>query len=210
MYIVSHQGYWENFAEKNTRVAFEQSFALGFGAETDVRDRDGELVISHDMADEKCMKVEELFEIYQRFGKGLYLALNIKADGLQAELKKLLLAYEVKNYFVFDMAVPDGMVYARKDFSIYTRHSDFETIPAYYELAQGIWLDEVLGHWITDDVIYKHLSAGKSVCIVSPELHKRDNRAEWEHYRDLEQKIGKDQLMLCTDFPKQAQAFFNE
>ena len=58
MEILSHRGYWKNEGEKNTKIAFERSFQLGFGTETDIRDYKGELVISHDIADSSCMKLE--------------------------------------------------------------------------------------------------------------------------------------------------------
>lgn len=209
MIVLSHRGYWKEPLEKNTRMAFERSFALGFGTETDIRDRNGRLVISHDMPDDGAMPVEVFFEIYKRHNPALPLALNIKADGLQAELKRLLTACGIENYFVFDMAVPDGLLYCRQQFKAYTRHSEYESTPPYYEWAQGVWLDEFNGHWITDAVIEQHLAQGKQVCIVSPDLHKRDYRQEWQHYRRLEEKIGVNRIMLCTDFPEQAREFFN-
>lgn len=210
MIILSHRGYWREVAEKNSRISFERSLDLGFGTETDIRDYAGNLVISHDMANESSMPVEDFFTIYRSYGKALPLALNIKADGLQSELMRLLQYFDITNYFVFDMAVPDGLSYVRKNFKTFTRHSDFEPVPAFYELARGIWLDEFQGHWITDAVIEGHIAAGKLICIVSPELHQRDNSNEWNHYRSLEQTIGHDRLMLCTDFPEEAQEFFNE
>jgi hypothetical protein len=209
MVILSHRGYWKEVLEKNTKSAFELSFALGFGTETDIRDHDGQLVISHDMANENSMLAEEFFKIYRTLGNGLPLALNIKADGLHQNLKNLLVKYEVENYFVFDMAVPDGLTYANQNFITYTRQSEFEAVPAYYEMAQGIWIDEFYKHWVTDEVIERHLEAGKSICIVSPELHRRDCAVEWNHYRLLEQRIGRDRLMLCTDLPEKAKVFFN-
>lgn len=209
MIILSHRGCWLTATEKNRRTAFTRSFSLGFGTETDVRDRNSKLVISHDMADEHALAVEEFFDIYKNCNQPLPLALNIKADGLQAELKRLLTEYEVDNYFVFDMAVPDGLVYARQQFITYTRHSEYEPEPPYYAMAQGVWLDEFNGHWLTDKVIEQHLAKEKSLCIVSPDLHKRDYQQEWQHYRQLETKIGKNRIMLCTDFPEQAKEFFN-
>ena len=209
MIILSHRGYWKDISEKNTKSAFERSFELGFGTETDIRDHQGELVISHDMANADSIPAEEFFKIYQSIDKPLPLALNIKAAGLQHSLKRLLCKYEVENYFVFDMAVPDGLFYLSQNLRTYTRHSEFESTPAYYEMAQGVWLDEFLSHWITDQIIERHLEAGKSICIVSPELHKRAFEAEWSHYRTLEQRIGRDRVMLCTDFPEKAKDFFN-
>lgn len=209
MIVLSHRGYWLTAAEKNTQTAFTRSFALGFGTETDIRDRNSKLVISHDMADDHALTVEAFFDIYKSHQQPLPLALNVKADGLQAELKRLLTEYEIDNYFVFDMAVPDGLLYVRQQFRTYTRHSEYEPVPPYYELAQGVWLDEFNGHWLEDDVIEQHLANGKSLCIVSPDLHKRDHLQEWQHYRQLESRIGRNKIMLCTDFPEHAQEFFN-
>jgi hypothetical protein len=41
MQILSHRGYWQHPSEKNTEAAFRRSFLLGYGTETDIRDRDG-------------------------------------------------------------------------------------------------------------------------------------------------------------------------
>lgn len=209
MIILSHRGYWLRDEEKNSRQAFERSFSLGFGTETDIRDFDGELVISHDPANKDCMPLAQFFEIYNSYPTRPMLALNIKADGLQEQLQSTLTEFQIDNYFVFDMAVPDALHYARRHLITYTRHSEYESLPAYYELAHGVWLDEFKQHWLTHEVIEQHLAHNKAICIVSPELHKRPYQAEWAHYHDLERKLGKNKLMLCTDLPELAKEFFN-
>lgn len=209
MIILSHRGYWLNVAEKNTREAFERSFSLGFGTETDIRDFEGRLVISHDPANHDCMPLESFFEIYLQYPTRPTLALNIKADGLQKELLRLTTIFGIEDYFVFDMAVPDGLHYLKSSMPTYTRHSEYEPIPPYYALAQGVWLDEFDSHWLTDEVVENHLAIGKKVCIVSPELHKRSYETEWAHYKKLDKKLESDNLALCTDLPKQAEEFFN-
>jgi len=207
--ILSHRGYWLSEAEKNSTVAFERSFELGFGVETDIRDYQGELVISHDLADQNSLSSTSFFELYKRFSSQSMLALNIKADGLQVELKRQLGFFKIDNYFIFDMAVPDGLSYLRHGMKAYTRQSEYEVTPSFYDLATGIWLDEFHDHWLTDNIVQQHILGGKGVCIVSPELHKRPYAKEWLHYRDLERKLGKDTFMLCTDFPEKAKEFFN-
>jgi glycerophosphoryl diester phosphodiesterase len=209
MIILSHRGYWKDDQEKNSAIAFERSFSNGFGTETDVRDFNGRLVISHDPASSECMLLEAFFELYLRYPCHPTLALNVKSDGLQVLLQRQLASYGIKNYFVFDMAVPDGLLYLRSGLVTFTRQSEFEADPAYYDFASGVWLDEFDGHWVSDAVIENHLARGKSLCIVSPELHNRSYEAEWMHYRKLERKIGKDRLMLCTDFPEHAKDYFN-
>lgn len=210
MQIISHRGYWKTQLEKNTLTAFNRSFSMGFGAEIDIRDWDGELVISHDPANRDCIKLINFLKLYLQHPTRPTLAFNIKADGLHSELNRHLRSLEIQNYFVFDMAVPDGLLYVHAGMKTYTRHSEYEPTPPYYEKAYGVWLDEFDSHWLTDEIIEEHFSNGKEICIVSPELHKRSHQKEWQHYRKLEKKLGKNKLMLCTDLPEQAKEFFND
>lgn len=208
MIILSHRGYWKEILEKNLPIAFERSFSLGFGTETDIRDYKGELVISHDTADENCISVKEMFEIYNRYDNTLPLALNIKADGLQIKLKELLEEYKIENYFVFDMSVPDALQYLKQNIKAFTRESEYEKVPSFYDEACGVWLDEFQGHWIDKEVIQKHIENNKQICIVSPDLHKREYQKEWQHYKEIEKELGIDNLMICTDYPEEAKEFF--
>ena len=210
MKILSHRGYWKEITEKNKPIAFERAFSLGFGTETDIRDYKGKLVISHDIADESCTSVKEFFEIYNKYDNTLPLALNIKSDGLQIKLKELLEKYAITNYFVFDMSVPDGLGYLKKDIKTFTRESEYEKVPSFYNEACGIWLDEFKEHWIEKEVIKKHIKNNKQICIVSPDLHKREYKKEWQDYKSIEKKFGINHLMICTDYPEEAKEFFSE
>lgn len=210
MVILSHRGYWKDTIEQNKVVAFERSFSLGIGTETDIRDYNGELVISHDIADRECISVNKFFEIYNNHGDNVPLALNIKADGLQTKLMESLERYNITNYFVFDMSVPDAIQYIKKGLHSFTRGSEYERVPSFYANACGIWLDEFYSHWIDEAVIAKHLSEKKQICIVSPDLHKRNYMNEWRHYKKIEKSLGISNLMICTDHVEEAMRFFSE
>ncbi len=206
MPIISHRGYWKKAEEKNTAIAMERSFSMGFGTETDIRDYKGELVISHDIADESAMPLRQFLDIYSKHDKNLYLALNVKADGLQGKLKILLEEHDIKNYFVFDMSVPDGLGYLKQNLNTFTRQSEYEKEPSFYDQAYGVWLDCFNGDWIDHQIIAKHLSNQKMVCVVSPDLHKREYLAAWEKYRPI---CRENNFILCTDYPEEAKNFFN-
>ena len=208
MIILSHRGYWKTEKEKNSITAFERSFSMGFGTETDVRDYKSELVISHDIATENCITVDKLFQIYSSYKNPLPLALNIKADGLQEKLKELLIKYRIENYFLFDMSIPDGLIYLKQDFKMFSRQSEHEMLPALYDVVEGVWLDEFHSHWINKDIIEKHLINNKKLCIVSPELHKRQYKSEWEDYKYINNNF-RESIMICTDYPEEARSFFN-
>jgi len=90
MIILAHRGLWQSPAEKNSRAALRRALEDGFGVETDIRDRAGQLVISHDPPQAEVPTVAEFFEAYAEMGAPGILALNIKADGLQQLLADAL------------------------------------------------------------------------------------------------------------------------
>lgn len=207
MRLLSHRGYWKSVEEKNTRLAFERSFALGFGTETDIRDLAGELVISHDMPRQGALTTRELFEIHRSKDSNLELALNIKSDGLQLPLLGLLEEYSIGNYFLFDMSVPDALVCLKHGLKCFTRQSEYEPDPAFYPQAEGVWVDGFHGEWWDEVLIQRHLDAGKKVCIVSPDLHRRPHGPFWELLAGW-RIVSHPGLMLCTDLPEDARELF--
>ncbi len=205
MLIISHRGYWGQNVNKNTKDAFKRSFNLGFGTETDIRDHDGTLVISHDPADSDSLLANLFFEIHAAIDPALPLALNVKADGLQRWVKNEFERFRLSNAFVFDMSVPDARGYLSEGIPCFTRHSELEPVPAFYDQAVGVWLDGFDSDWFmeTEDVIGRHLAAGKRVCIVSPELHRRPHAECWSRLAEMSY-LKDPRLMLCTDFPEEA------
>ncbi len=210
MKILSHRGCWKTSDERNTMEAFARSFDLGFGTETDVRDWNGRLVISHDPPTGSPLPLETFLEIYRQRGPGLPLALNIKADGLPNLLGDALAAFDVTNYFVFDMSVPDTLGYLQQGLPVFTRQSEYEPNPPLYAEARGVWMDCFRGDWIHETDVARHLDAGKQVCLVSPDLHKRPHQDFWNALAGWNLKAAAgDALALCTDFPEAAREHFH-
>ncbi len=201
MQLLSHRGYWKAAAEKNTPAAFARSFHMGFGTETDLRDLGGRLVVAHDPPAADALPAEVLFGIHRGVGADLPLALNVKSDGLQKLLVPLLDRFAIGNWFVFDMAVPDALGWIEAGAPAFTRHSEIEERPAFYDRAAGVWLDGFASEWWTADTIRRHRDAGKTVCVVSPELHGRDPRPAWDRLAGLR---SDPRVMLCTDRPEDA------
>lgn len=199
--ILAHRGLWKMPEEKNSLAALTLALRRGCGLETDVRDCAGELVISHDPPQLGTLSLRSLLEKYESLGATSTLALNIKADGLAQPLRLLLAEYGIRNYFVFDMSVPDMLDYARNEMPFFSRLSEFETVPALLERSRGIWLDAFQGDWYDAAIIDRFLQAGKQVCVVSPELHRRSKDNVW---RLLQQVAASGpQLLCCTDFPEE-------
>lgn len=207
MILLSHRGYWKDITEKNEPIAFERSFDLGFGTETDVRDVCGKIVISHDMPKGNELSFDELLSIMD--GRNLPLALNIKADGLCNKLKETLEKYNHTNYFCFDMSIPEMVFQINHNMAIFTGMSDVLPTPVLLDKATGVWLDCFKTTWYDATTIDHLLELGKKVCVVSADLHKRETTQQWAILQECKH-IKSDNLMLCTDYLEQAKEYFQK
>jgi len=202
--IISHRGYWLTPEEQNTVAAFQRAIDHGFGIETDVRDFNKSLVISHDSPTDKCDAFDSLLCIARE--TEVMLAINVKSDGLSQDISKVMSGYPVNRWFVFDMSVPDMRWQLKSNNPTFGRISDIEpTLPNLLGI-QGVWLDIFESDWWTAADL-RELLEDYSVCVVSSELHKRDKSDLWEKLKPFS---NNPRLSICTDFPMEAERFFNE
>ena len=205
MRILAHRGLWDRVEERNTRAALCQAWTLGYGIETDIRDRDGALVVAHDLPSPDCPALDDVLSPDQ-VPPGTPIALNLKADGLCDLVKAWIARARHLDAFVFDMSVPEQLKY--RNAPCFTRQSEFEPSPVLYESARGVWLDAFQSDWWPNSLVERHLAAGKQVALVSPELHGRDHQVRWRSIRDSTWWRSSD-VLLCTDFPHAAAAAFH-
>lgn len=205
MEIISHRGFWQTAQEKNTKAAFQRSFDSGYGTETDVRDRLGDLVISHDPA----VGGEMLFEEFLKLAANTMptLALNVKSDGISQRISETLHQMKYQNYFVFDMSGPEFLAYKKAGHPTFTRVSEFEKPDLAKVAAAGVWLDAFENdEWRVEWLLQNILPNGR-VAIVSPELHGRAHRDFWSALK-LSNVHSRQDVLLCTDLPDEASKFF--
>ena len=213
MKILSHRGFWTETFIKNSKESFINSFSKGFGTETDLRDYNGEIVISHDIPEQDNLvsfnSFLEIYSKYANFSIEMPLALNVKSDGLQTKARNILQKFNIENYFFFDMSIPDHIGYIKANLNTYTRQSEYEKEPIFYKESNGIWLDAFENQWYDSELINYHLNSLKKVAIVSFDLHKREYLEQWEFVKS-ENFHNNENILLCTDNPEIAKSFFYE
>jgi len=207
--ILAHRGSWGGKVARNSREALSNAILDGYGLETDIRDLDGTLVISHDPPkhSDDVIPFEWLLELYATNRCSGVLALNIKADGLAALCERALRTYDITRFFMFDMSIPDMLSYVKAGMPVYSRVSEYEPEPALAAECAGIWLDNFTGNFAQIDVAGRLAASDKPIAFVSPELHKRPHEAIWTSLRE-HSGVDLSSLQLCTDFPDQAAQFF--
>ena len=212
MKIIAHRGFWKKPEKQNTLSAFYAAIKRGFGIDTDVRDYNGKLVISHDDPNDnkqilffrdfitKVSKIRQVNEVS--------LAINIKSCDLEKLLYQELSQMEsLKNVFIFDMSVPDMLSYLRKKppWKVYGRLREYESDLSLLKEMDGLWLDQFEKNWVNDSKLNQLFKFNKELCIVSPELHGRPHDNAWNEYLPH----SKNNLALCTDLVEEANSFFN-
>lgn len=209
MNILAHRGYWNTEIERNSQLALRTALEKGYGFESDVRDYNGKLVISHNIAEDSSLAAEEVFRWLAENDDRYCFAINIKADGLKDLLMEYITRYQITNYFLFDMSVPQMVEFDEMGLRYFTRQSEVEPTPCMYDRAAGVWIDGFWGtSWITEELLRDHIKNVKEICIVSPDLHGReDYKNFWEQLKNY--RINFSKVMLCTDHPDEARIFFN-
>jgi hypothetical protein len=200
--IIAHRGLWSEKREQNTLEAFKHAFDLGFGVELDVRDSFGHLVVSHDPTGiSGQLQLEDVLELFSKYESTI--AINIKSDGLIPAIQSALTNINDTRYFVFDMSIPETIGYLDSGLRTFMRISEFEEISSLHKDSSGIWLDAFKDDWwISRNEVFQNF---KSICVVSPELHGREEETAWEYLRGIECVSD---LSLCTDYPQKALRYF--
>jgi len=207
MNILCHRGLWGNKDEQNTINSLIYAHNEGFGVELDLRDRESQIVISHDIPSRKS----ELFVNYlnelkaNKYNNNTTIAINIKADGLSNKIKEIINKYNISNYFTFDMSNPEMLCYNNNGLNFFTRISEYEMSPVLEKEAMGVWLDSFENEWYSIEDINMLVSSGKILCIVSAELHGRRHTNQWKL---LEKLRDRGNMFLCTDEPIKAIGYF--
>ncbi|WP_282196388.1 hypothetical protein [Turicimonas muris] len=205
MKIIAHRGLWQKLEDRNGIKAIGEALLEADGVETDVRDFQGKLVVSHDPATSSSVPFEEYLKLPESRNK--IWALNIKADGIGERIKKILSEFYIEDYFCFDMSIPETIRYRSFDLKLFSGVSDFLFAPKINDMAEGIWLDSFEKIWYSSEEIEVYLREKKKICIVSEELHQRDHLEQWGMLK-CSGLYKSPFIYLCTDKPIEAKGFF--
>lgn len=212
--ILAHRGLWSKDFPPNSKAAIKNAIARGYGLETDLRDYNGRIVVSHDptLPNIEHLNLTDMLTILIDSNSMSRVALNIKSDGLARTIAAQISEYPkdlLDSLFCFDMSIPDTMAYLDMDFmSVYMRLSEYEPSLSLLEASSGVWVDNFSGSYPQVKTCKDILSRGKRCTIVSSELHGRNHETLWNEIK-FERLHQNDSLELCTDFPDDAYQFFS-
>lgn len=211
--VFAHRGLWkETGLEANSREAIVNAIRNSFSLETDIRDSDRRIVVSHEPAHSTSTFLTLDFlldELQARGNSQQMMALNVKADVLtliEGEVLDKVKDLQNQLYF-FDMSIPETLRYSRASMPFAIRASEYESITdigdtVWPSKPSAVWVDGFHDDWFLENSAASILKLADNflLTIVSPELHGRDStRFEaWFKKYAPENK----NLSVCTDYPE--------
>lgn len=198
--IFAHRGLWLEFGHNpNSEEALAEAVIQGFSLETDIRDLDGDVVISHDPPTRMSPSPSLGFLLNLVDSSALVtLALNVKSDGLGKLLEPINC-----DHFFFDMSFPERVKYLQAGLPVAERVSEFEQPQLNPSEDTRVWLDMFHFDWILERA---YAITGPTV-LVSPELHGRDPSKVWRWVRENWTTFP---VSICTDMPLKFERYLVE
>ncbi len=178
-----------------------------FGVEIDLRSRNNELYLHHDP-----FKKGELFKNWIKKFNHKFIVLNVKEEGLESKILKILKKNNIKNFFFHDQTF-SSLLKNMKKTKVSIRISEYEGLKKINYLFRHIkwlWLDNF--NQITIEKKFHDFLKRKNVkiCLVSPELINKRRLKEIKKII-LFSKNNRIQFdAICTKKPEIWKKYLNE
>jgi hypothetical protein len=187
-------------AHRRNSVADLLATPTQYGVEVDIRSHGQELIIHHDPFVEG-LSFENWLNHYQHGT----LILNVKEEGLEERLIRLMQSRGCEDYFFLDQSFPYLMKWSGKgEKRCAVRVSEFESTETALSLVgrvNWVWVDCFTRFPLTGDQAKQLQKAGLRLCLVSPELQGRNAETEIPALIEFLKEEGVVAEAVCTKRP---------
>ena len=138
------------------------------GVELDLRYHNSDIILHHDP-----FQSGEKFEYFLKKYRLKFIILNIKSEGIEEEVLRLVQKHEVKDYFFLDSSIPFMVKYINKGWTKFAvRFSEYEPLEfalKFKNKVEWVWVD-CFNDFPLNEKSYLELKKNFKICLVSPEL----------------------------------------
>ena len=173
-----------------------ENCASSYGLELDLRYHKNEIILHHDPFYKGIR-----FEDFLKELKLNFIVLNIKSEGIEEEVLRLVKKYKVPDYFFLDTSIPYMVKYTEKGWTKFAvRFSEYEPLELalkFKNKVEWVWVD-CFTHLPLTNESYLQLKKHFKICLVSPELHGHSESMIEEFKKQIEEfEID----AVCTKYP---------
>ncbi|MDC0903054.1 hypothetical protein OAS21_01155 [Pelagibacteraceae bacterium] len=146
-----------------------------FGVEVDLRSNKKDIYLHHDP-----FKKGEIFSKWIKNFNHKILVLNVKEEGLENRVLKILKKNKIKSFFFHDQTF-SSLIKNMKKTKVSIRYSEYEDLKKTNFLFKNIkwlWIDNFNEIKIRKNFYLNLKKFGVKICIVSPELIKKNRISE--------------------------------
>jgi len=141
-----------------------------YGVEVDIRSYGKKLIINHEPFKESLT-----FQSWLKNFNHKFLIANIKEEGIEYTVLKLLKKFNIKNYFLLDVTVPQIIKLEKDNINALalrvSKYENFKGIANYKKFYKWLWIDTFDEKIPLKFNSIKQLKLlGHKICLVSPEL----------------------------------------
>ena len=170
-----------------------------FGVEIDLRSNNKNIYLHHDP-----FKKGELLIKWIKYFKHKLIVLNVKEEGLEKKIIKILKRYRIKNYFFHDQSF-SSLLKNMNITKVSIRFSEYEELKKtnfLFKSIKWLWVDNFTEFPLRNK-FYKYLKRNKiKICLVSPELVKITRVKEIKKIISFLKKKDFKIDAVCTKRPK--------
>jgi len=173
---------------------------INYGVEIDLRSENKKIYLHHDP-----FKKGVLFSKWVKYFKHNSIVLNVKEEGLEKKILKILNKANIKKNFFFHDQTFSTMLKNMKKMSVSIRFSEFEDIKnknLIFKDIKWLWVD-YFSKFPLNKKFYDYLKKENvKICLVSPELVKKKYSSK---ITSLKKQLVKKKIKIdavCTKFPK--------
>ena len=167
-----------------------------YGVELDLRYHNKSIILHH----EPFLKGEKFEDFLIKF-KLNFIILNIKSEGIEEEVLRLLKKNNVPDYFFLDSSIPFMVKYINKGWTKFavrfSEHEPLELALKFKDKVEWVCVD-CFTHLPLTNESYIQLKKHFKICLVSPELQGHPNSMIDEFKRQIKEfKVD----AVCTKYP---------
>lgn len=166
------------------------------GVELDLRYHNTDIILHHDP-----FVNGEKFEDFLKEFNMRFMILNIKSEGIEEEVLRLVRKYKVPDYFFLDTSIPFMIKYINKGWNKFAvRYSEYEPLNLalkFKNKVEWVWVD-CFNYLPIDNQSFMQLKKYFKICLVSPELQGHELSMIEKFKKQL---IGLEIDAVCTKRP---------